>query len=73
MAGEVGIGLFELGVRGPATAALELELLAELARALDHLVVLVGPLPLDRVDHHCLLLRVRQADAKQLAVAALCA
>ena len=60
-----------LGVRGPAAAALELEFLVELPRALDHLAVLVGPLALDRVDDRGLLLGVRQADAKHLAVAAL--
>ena len=61
IAGEVGVGLLELGVRGPAAAALELELLVELPRALDHLVVLVGPLALHRVDDRGLLLGVRQA------------
>ena len=61
MAGEVGVGLLELGVRGPAAAALELQLLVELPGALDDLVVLVGPLALDRVDDRGLLSGVRQA------------
>ena len=56
MASEIGVGLFELGVRSPAATALEPELLVELMRALDNLVVLVGPLTLDRVDDRRFLL-----------------
>src|SRR5215217_2724770 len=41
MAGEVGVGFLELGVRGAAAAALELKLLMELPGALDHLAVLI--------------------------------
>ena len=71
MAGEVGVGLLQLGVRGPAAAALELKLLVELLRAPDHLAVLIGPLALDGIDDRRLLPGVRQADAKHLAVTAL--
>ena len=71
MAGEVGVGLLELGVRRPAAAALELELLVEPPRALHQLAVLVGPLALHGVDDRGLLPGVRQLDAKRLAVAPL--
>ena len=60
MAREVDVGLLELGVRGPAAAALELKLLVEQPCALDELAIFVGPLPLDRVDDGGLLPGVGQ-------------
>ena len=54
-----------------AAAALLLELLVKLPRALDQLAVLIGPLALHRVDDRGLLPCVRQLDAKHLAAAAL--
>ena len=71
VAGKVDVGLLELGVRRPAAAALVLELLVELPRALDQLAVLIGPLALHRVDDRGLLPCVCQLDAKHLAAAAL--
>src|SRR5262249_8449536 len=56
MAGEIGVGLLELGVGGPAAAALEAGLLVELPRSLDHLVVLLGSPLLPHVYRRLLVL-----------------
>src|ERR1700753_110715 len=73
MTGEVGVGLLEFGVYGSTAAALLLKLLTKLSRALDQLVVFVGPLALDRVNDGGLLFAVGQMDPQHLAVAALSA
>jgi hypothetical protein len=71
MTREVGVGLLELGVCGPAPAALKSKLLVELPGALDDLAVLGGPPALHRVDDCGLLPRVDQMDADHLALATL--